>query len=55
MEIAAMDGRCQNFHCNPVDSVVVFNNVMNILIPEVSVPQSNFGLACLLNIKNLHE
>ena len=55
MEIAAIDGSCQIFHCNPVDSVVVFSNVTNFLIPEVSVPQSNFGLACLLNIKNLQE
>jgi len=36
MEIAAIDRRCQIFHCNPVDSVVVFNNVMNFLILEVS-------------------
>jgi hypothetical protein len=36
MEIAAIDGSCQIFHCNPVDSVAVFNNVTNFLIPEVS-------------------
>jgi len=36
MEIAAIDGSCQIFHCNPLDSVVVFNNVTNFLILEVS-------------------
>jgi hypothetical protein len=36
MKIAAIDESCQIFHCNPVGSVVVFNNVMNFLIPKVS-------------------
>jgi len=36
MEIAAMDGSCQIFHCNTLNYVVVFNNVTNFLIPEVS-------------------
>jgi len=36
MEIAAIDESCQIFHCNPVDPVVVFNNVMSFLIPKVS-------------------
>jgi len=36
MEIAAIDESCQIFHSNPVDSVVVFNNVMSFLITKVS-------------------
>jgi len=36
MEITAIHRSCQIFLCNPVDSVVVFNNVTNFPIPEVS-------------------
>jgi hypothetical protein len=37
MKITAINGSCQIFHCNPLNSVVVFNNVKKFLIPEVSV------------------
>jgi hypothetical protein len=36
MEITAIDESCQIFHCSTVDSVVVFNNVTNFLIPKMS-------------------
>jgi len=36
MAIAVIDGSCRIFHCNPLDPVVVFNNVTNFLIPKVS-------------------